>query len=52
MTQSRDELALLLAYLFAKDIHGHPMPPHRQRQLLETVRKLLVAAERAYIVML
>ena len=46
MTQSRDELALLLAYFFAQDIRENPMPPHRRRQLLEAVRNLLVAVER------
>ena len=46
MAQDRDELAVLLTYLFAQDIRAYPMPPCRQRQLLETVRNLLVAAER------
>lgn len=46
MAQNRDELAVLLAYLFTQDIRAYPMPPCRQRRLLETVWDLLVAAER------
>ena len=42
MQQKRDELAVLLAYLFAMDIREHPMPVHRQQQLLQTVRQLLI----------
>lgn len=46
MAQDRDELAVLLTYLFTQDIRAYPMPPCRQRRLLETVRNLMVAAER------
>lgn len=41
MQQKRDELAILLAYLFSEDIRKHPMAPKLRRQLLQTVRQLL-----------
>ena len=41
MQQRRDELAILLAYLFSEDIREHPMAPNPRRRLLQTVRQLL-----------
>ena len=40
MSQEKDALAALLAYVFACDIREHPMPLRRQQQLVACVEKL------------
>lgn len=45
MTPNWDELAVLLAYLFTEDIRAHPMPPHRQQQLLQAVEGMQSPAQ-------